>query len=276
VRIARHVVRPLLSGRLVATTVPVASLDAATREAMWRLYADHYDRVEAGTFFADLDAKDDVILVRDAADDSVQGFTTLQVYPHESAQRRFVIVFSGDTIIAPKYQGQSALQRAFVRYVMGAVLAARGAPVYWYLISKGFKTYLLLSRNFLEYWPRHDQPTPPEVVALQDELGRKRFGRAYRAPSEATAEADLPRVEASASQRARVGIVRWDPPGPRLKAGVAPIEARALAAADVRFFLAVNPGHEDGDELCCLGRLDLAMGMNYLGRWARRVLGRRR
>lgn len=106
------------AGRLRAHTAVVDAIDMATREAMWRLYAAHYERVNEQVFFADLDAKDDAIVVRDAVDGSVQGFTTLAVRPHREGERRFTIVFSGDTIIAPAYQGQSALQRAFVRYVI--------------------------------------------------------------------------------------------------------------------------------------------------------------
>lgn len=221
---------------------------------MWRLYESCYLRVDAAAFEADLAEKDHVILVRDAGDGSVQGFTTLRVYRHEGPEGPCVIVFSGDTIIAPRYHGQTALQRAFVRYVMATVVRERRLPVYWFLISKGVRTYLLLSRNFLAYWPRHDAPTPAPMRELIDQLAVARFGRAY--------------------QR-ELGLVRWEPPGPCLAEGVAPLDPQALQRPDVRFFLSVNPGADEGDELCCLGKVDLAMGANYLKRLTKRMLGRR-
>lgn len=187
--------------------------------------------------------------MRDAARRELQGFTTLCAYPHEVDGRRVRVVFSGDTVIAAPYQGQTALQRAFVRYVMGVVVRHR-EPVYWFLISKGYKTYLLMSRNFLEYWPRHERPTPPAAAALIASLARRRFG---------------------ASFRERDGVVRFEPPGPRLLGWVAPVEPHALAQPDVRFFLAQNPGWADGDELCCVGRVDLWMGLNYLRRLGLRL-----
>lgn len=245
----------LLAGRLVASTRRVSTLDAATRDAMWTLYEAFYVRVDAHSFASDLAEKDHVILVRDAGDGSVQGFTTLQVYRHAAPAGPCVIVFSGDTIIAPRYHGQTALQRAFVRYVMATVVREWRLPVYWFLISKGVRTYLLLSRNFLEYWPRHDAPTPPAMRTLIDELARARFGAAYRD--------DL-------------GLVRWQPPGPCLAEGVAPLDPQALSRPDVRFFRAVNPGADEGDELCCLGRVDLAMGANYLRRLVKRTIARGR
>ncbi len=240
-------------GTLVAETRSVASLDAPTRAAMWQLYATYYDRTDPDRFAADLDAKDDVIVVRDAVDRTVQGFTTMCSYPFDIDGRSARVVFSGDTIIAPAYQGQSALQRAFVRYVMGVALRHRGRPVYWFLISKGYKTYLLMSRNFLTYWPRHDHATPPWARDAMHALAAHRFRADYRP---------------------ELGIVRFDPPGPRLLEWVAPVDAHALAHADVRYFLAANPGWADGDELCCLGRVDLAMALNYVRRLATRVARR--
>jgi len=217
---------------------------------MWSLYRAHYARAEEARFLADLDDKQEVIVVRDAVDGSLQGFTTLKTYAHEVDGRRLRILFSGDTIIAAPYQGQTALQRAFVRYLMRLVVRHPREPIYWFLISKGYKTYLLLSRNFLEYWPRHDRPTPPRAAAILASLARDRFGEAYRPDT---------------------GTLRFDPPGPRLEDWVAPLEPRALAHPDVRFFVDKNPGWADGDELCCIGRVDLAIGLNYL----RRLLLRR-
>jgi len=250
-----EVLRARSAGRLVASTRQVSTLDAATRTAMWTLYEAFYLRVDRRSFESDLAEKDDVILLRDAGDGSVQGFTTLQVCRHLGPAGPCVIVFSGDTIIAPRYHGQTALQRAFFRYVMATVVHAWRLPVYWFLISKGVRTYLLLSRNFLAYWPRHDAATPPSMRALINELAVERFGAAYQE---------------------HLGLVRWQPPGPCLAAGVAPLDPHALSRPDVRFFLEVNPGADEGDELCCLGQVDLAMGANYLKRLTQRALRRRR
>ena len=72
--------------------------------------------------------------------------------------------------------GQPALHNAFFRYSVRSKRRHPLRPVYWYLITKGYKTYLLLSRNFPVYWPRHDRPTPAWETELLDRLGRERFG----------------------------------------------------------------------------------------------------
>jgi len=244
---------PLLKGWLGAETVVVGELDRETRAAMWALYRAHYERVDEHQFYSDLDDKHHAILLRDLADQSLQGFTTLHVDRLEVDGTPYVIVFSGDTIIAEDYQGQSALHREFVRYIMRVALTSAGARVYWYLISKGYKTYLLLSRNFNEYWPRHDAATPDAMGRLLGEVARRRFGSSFD--------------EAS-------GCIVFEPPGPKLKGHVAPVSESAMRSPDVRFFVEKNPGHADGDELCCLGRVDLQLGLSYAWRWGRRLVVR--
>lgn len=243
--------RHQLRGRLGAETLPVRSLDPHTRQELWNLYRSYYERTDAARFYADLDEKHDIILLRDLADGALAGFSTLHVSEVELDGRRTHVIFSGDTIIAPAYHGQSALQRAFVAYILAVKWRARDEDVYWFLISKGYKTYLLLARNFPCFWPRHDLATPAREKTLLDTLAVTRFGSAYDPAT---------------------GIVRFDPPGPRLRADVAPLPASP--APDIAFFANSNPGHADGDELCCIGKVDLQLGLAYARRLATKV-GRR-
>lgn len=236
------------SGKLVARVVPVAQLDPPTREAMWSLFAAHYDGATRATFARDLEDKRKVILARDGGDGSIQGFSTLTWDVHRHEGRAFVAIFSGDTIVAPAYWGQKALQNAFGRAITRVKLAHPFTPVYWFLVSKGYKTYLLLTRNFAEHWPRHDRATPPWHRGALDALARARFGAAWD-PSR--------------------GVVRA-PEKDRLKPGVAPLADALLARADVRFFHEANPGHADGDELACLGRVGFGSWARYLGKQLRR------
>ncbi|MBI5507241.1 MAG: hypothetical protein HY903_00685 [Deltaproteobacteria bacterium] len=246
------------SGKLGARIVPRAGLSASERLEMWRLFCRFYDDVTRAQFDLDLDAKDDVILLL-SGDGVLQGFSTLARYSLAACGRRYQIVFSGDTIVDPRYWGQTALQLAFYRYVLATKLRCPWRPLYWFLITKGYRTYLLLSRNFLEYWPRHDRPTPPEVGALLAAVAGGRFPAAWR-PA--------------------LGILRFAAARGRLKESVAPITPELLRHADIRFFVAKNPGHAAGDELCCLGRIDLRFALAYaakqLGRLATRLWRRRR
>jgi hypothetical protein len=226
-----------------------AALGTAERDRMWTLLETYYVDVDRTRFEADLAPKDHVILLLDRATRSVHGFSTLQVYARRVAGRRVGVLFSGDTIVDPAYWGQTALQRGWLEYAMRQKLQFLGCPFYWFLITKGYKTYLLLSRNFPEHWPRHDRPLAPFPAALLDTLAAEKFGAEYRAEQ---------------------GIVRHGEPQGRLREAVAPIDAEHLAHPDIAFFVERNPGHASGDELCCLGRIDLGLASFYLTKLARR------
>ena len=142
------------SGRLRGAVRPVASLTAADRDAMWAVFSRYYAAVDRARFDADLSAKDDVLLLRDTGDGSLQGFSTIEVYSRRVDGRPFVAVYSGDTVVEEAYWGQTALQRTFFTYLMKTKLRNPTRPVYWYLISKGYKTYLLLARNVPNHFPR--------------------------------------------------------------------------------------------------------------------------
>lgn len=239
-----------MARRLAARTVPREALSPGDREAMWDLFARHYEAVTRAGFEADLADKSHVILLRPAGEERLAGFSTLTSFPVVVQGRTVVVVFSGDTVVDPAWWGQTALQRAFLAWVIRVWLARPRTPVYWFLISKGYRTYLLLTRNFPEHWPRYDRPTPAFQAALLDTVARARFGDAW--------DADR-------------GVLRFATCAGRLREGVAPVDP-GTTAPDVRFFVARNPGHAEGDELCCLGRVDHRLWLFYMGRLARRAL----
>lgn len=246
--------RRLPSGRLSAEVVKVASLAPSDVDAMWSVFARYYAEVSREVFERDLAEKDELILLRDAGDRSIRGFSTLKVFEETIDGRRHLAIFSGDTIVEQAYWGQRALHRRFIRYVVGKKLQNPRAAVYWFLITKGYKTYLLLARNFPDYYPRHDAPTPAAEAALLDRLSRRKFGDAWK-PA--------------------LGVLQFERCAGRLAEGVAPIDPSLLEDPDVRFFAQKNPGHAHGDELCCLGRVDLKLWASFTARLLRRVFGAR-
>jgi hypothetical protein len=220
--------------RLRATVQPVASLDGFARGGMYLLFERYYDHVDPWTFYRDLARKRDVILLRDD-EGYLRGFSTLQPMTVEVDGEPHRGVYSGDTVIEAGWRGNGALGRAFLRYLLREQLREPTRPLWWFLISKGYKTYLIMANNFPEHWPRYEQATPPLEAALSDAFARQMFGDAWN-PAD--------------------GVVRFGPDAPRLKAGVAPIEPELLVRSPrVRFFQERDPGWMQGDELVCLARM---------------------
>ncbi len=209
----------------------VRSLTLRELGAMWALFETSYAGARREAFEADLREKDHVIVLKDASG-QVQGFSTLLKLESAGA----CVVFSGDTIITPGFWGQTALQRAFIWYLMVQRQVKPGRPVYWFLITKGYRTYLLISRYFPNHWPRHDAAFPKAEGALIDTLCRGKFGAAWDE---------------------RAGLLRYaGADAVRLTDALADVPKRLLDDPDVRFFLAKNPRWAEGDELCCLARAD--------------------
>lgn len=240
---------------LQASIVPAAGIDPKTRQAMWDLFAGYYEEIAADKFERDLQGKQHVILIRARDDGSVQGFSTITSFERTVQGRRVVGVFSGDTIMAAANWHQTVLQRAFLSYVIRVKLRRPLTPVYWFLISKGFRTYLLLARNFPEYWPRYDRGTPSWQAAVLDDFARSRFGDAWHP--------DL-------------GVLKFPRCEGRLKGEVVGIDDRARQLPEVRFFEQRNPGHAQGEELCCLGRVNGRLWTSYMAKLGRKALRRGR
>lgn len=216
---------------LTARVRRVASLRPDEVETMWRLFSVSYAGARREDFDRDLREKHHVIVLKDAAR-TVQGFSTLLAL---ETPGRWCAVFSGDTIVAPGHWGQTALQRAFIWYLMAQRLK-RGVPVFWFLITKGYRTYLLLTRYFPTHWPRHDAPTPAFEAGLLDVLCREKFGDAWDREA---------------------GLLRYAGKDVcRLADDLADVPPRLLKDADVAFFLEKNPRWREGDELCCLAAAD--------------------
>jgi hypothetical protein len=165
-------------------------------------------------------------------------------------------VFSGDTVIDRAYWGQKQLQLAFARLLFTLKLRAPRTPLYWFLISKGYRTYLMLANAFPNAVPRFDRGDDPELRRTLDVLATERFGADYDA---------------------RRGLVRYAVPHEHVRDGIAPLTDTALRSPHVRYFAERNPGHASGDELACLADVrlrDLARTVVRIGvACARRALG---
>lgn len=210
-------------------TVSVGSLSREAVSDMFALFERVYEHTERARFEADLREKHDVVLLEERG--RLAGFSTLQVL---TSFERGLVVYSGDTVIDPAFWGQKTLQVAFLEYILRLQVRHPLRRVYWLLTTKGYKTYLLLANYFPKAWPRVDAPTPPDVRAFMDRLGREKYGDSYDAAQ---------------------GVVRLGDVRDRVREGVADPRPVDLHNPHIRFFTEVNPTWRSGDELLCLAHI---------------------
>ena len=223
--------------KLLSRLVEAATLSPKERDQMFALLDRYYEGVGRATFDADLAEKQWVILLLDPATDALCGFSTQVVLDVAVAGRRVKALFSGDTIIARERWGDSALAHTWGQFALRLIDRLADTELYWFLISKGYKTYRFLPLFFHEFYPRHDVTTPRWAKEVVDALGRHKYPATYEPAA---------------------GVVRASGAKDRLRPGVAEVTAERLRDPHVRFFVERNSGHAAGDELCCLAPLTRA------------------
>src|SRR5260370_2451780 len=143
-------------------------------------------------------------------------------------------VFSGDTIIARSHWGEQELGRAWSHFVAELGGEEPEMSLYWFLISKGYRTYLFLPLFFHQFFPRHDQVTPAREQEILDALASTRYPDLYVRES---------------------GLIVFPESHGNLSHDLAEIPAHRLRSPHVRSFLSRNPRFAEGHELACLGEL---------------------
>ena len=226
------------SGKLRVKTIDVKRLSPELIEKMWRLYTQSYNGTTREQFDSDLSVKSGVFVGIDSGDNSFQGFSTYQVYEHSFDSKSIWVIFSGDTMIQPEYWGQTGLHLAFARTLLRWRLRHPRRPFYWFLTVMGYRTYLVMARNFPNrYWPRYDTPTPPVIDELIASLSRNMYGDAW--------DEQHGLIKAEASQCS-------------LAEHIAPITADIQAVPEVKFLVDRNPAYQSGDELACVAEVTLS------------------
>lgn len=207
--------------------LPVAAITPSDQDRMLSLMHLVYQGVRADSFARDLADKDECIMVRTAAGELV-GFATQKLLRLQVQDRPVEGLFSGDAVIHPDHWGSPVIFQAFARRY---IVADRER--WWFLVSKGHRTYRMMTIFFTTFHPDRSRPTPPWEQAVMDAYARRLFGDDHDAER---------------------GVLAYRTPKDRLR----PEHIRREQTArhpDAIFFEQANPGYVDGHDLVCLTRL---------------------
>ena len=133
---------------------PIQAITVTHIKQMYELYSSFYENTSLDIFLNDLSKKSGVILVSRKEDNRIVGFSTQTFFNLVVDGKRVRGIFSGDTIVEPAYWGNNALANTFYRRLIIERIKQPFVPFYWFLISKGYKTYLLMTNNFYNYYPK--------------------------------------------------------------------------------------------------------------------------
>ncbi|MFO0729149.1 MAG: hypothetical protein U1E65_35545 [Myxococcota bacterium] len=208
------------------------ALTIKEREEIWGFFSK-YVRRNRDTFEAKLDSGGEVFLGRDARGTLV-AFGAVEVL-EGNADGPYAALVSHWAAFDPKHRGGTELHQIGLRALLRYKLRHPTVPVYWLFSASTYKSYLLLARNTLTYWPRPSAPWPGRERAI--------VADAMRRLGEDNFDPELGVIRRYGASRYLEGVVADDP--------------AALRDHDVRFYSALNPGQTDGDTLVCLCPMSL-------------------
>ncbi|MBM4164696.1 MAG: hypothetical protein FJ222_09700 [Lentisphaerae bacterium] len=220
-------------------------LSDTVRDAMFDLHARHFVNVSRPQFMADLDEKDWIILLLKRRG-GIAGFSTQKLLQPVDASGAARFLFSGDTSVEREHWNTPFIAGCFGHLMLKLMDLYGENDLYWFLISKGFRTYRFLPVFFNRFWPASDRDTPPAMAALLSAVATSRFGNAFDPAS---------------------GLIRI-PGGDRLVPELAEVPGARRRDPHVAYFLARNPRYAQGDELACLAPIR----RENLNTYARRVI----
>jgi hypothetical protein len=212
--------------------IEVEKLSEVSIKTMFMIMDAYYDQMTYLNFLNDLREKDFCILIKDEIG-RIQGFSTQKLISFPLNDKVIHGVFSGDTIIDKNYWGSFELYKVFGKSF--TKYCNLFPEFYWFLISKGYKTYKMLPLFFKIFYPNYSNPIPEYEKQVLDAFGHFKYPNIYNA---------------------RIGVIEYPQGKDKLKDGVADITSKQLKDKNIQFFLKSNPNYILGHDLVCLARLD--------------------
>jgi len=207
-------------------------LSPEEEEQLFLLHARFFRNLDRDVFHGDLREKDWVITVSDGQD--LVAFTTIRLYPETADGRSVFILFSGDTIVHPEYWSRNLLVPPFGAFVARLMEERSGEEIYWFLITKGHRTFMILPVFFKQFVPTLENDVPQGWKRILDTVAGLRYPDCYDPYT---------------------GIVSHCGQRDFLTPELIEVPESRREGRWVRFFLEKNPGYVRGDELCCLTQI---------------------
>jgi len=212
---------------------------------MHKLFIQYYNNADLKTFTTDMAKKTGVFILEDKFRKRIVGFSTWTEMEVIEGGQKALGVFSGDTVIDKSYWGNKGLQKSFIKKLFTTKLMNPKRPVFWLLISKGYKTYLLLTNNFIQFYPCY-QTHNEKLESIVDEYCTQLYPGAY-------------------CQESR--LLNFGDEYQSLREGVACITPEMKEKNhDIRHFEKLNPTWEQGTELPCVGKVTYSMLLDFMKR----------
>ncbi|OJU60197.1 MAG: hypothetical protein BGN93_14925 [Acinetobacter sp. 39-4] len=209
-------------------------IDIDRLKVMYSIYEQYYENTKFSIFADAFKKKSGAILIFNSETDEIVGFSTVVVQHFYLNGKDYTVLFSGDTVILRAFWGTRTLQSTMLKLMIKLRVKYPFNELYWLLISKGYKTYLLLANNYYVYYPNINDENQ-HLSSVIEHYCENFFGEYYDKEA---------------------GLLNFGDDYQPLKGEVAPItEEMRTKNPNIHFFEQKNPTWTVGTELPCIGRL---------------------
>lgn len=218
--------------KIYSKSLPINDVSDSQKLELYSIYKEYYAHANKKRFLGEINQADIVMLVFCKETDAIVGFSSLKHMVLDINSKKIFGTFPGDTVIKKEYWGGQSLGIELGIQVLKQKIKHFPKKYYLFLISKGYKTYLLLANNFTSYFPRHNVNTSLHHQRIIDAYAERLYGSLYNKEK---------------------GVIEFEGVHDSVKRGVADIDSRMLENPKIAYFVKMNPGYKRGSELVCLG-----------------------
>ncbi len=204
-------------------------LSSSQKREMFERLKENFHGIEKEIFESDLAKKNWVVLF-ESADGKLQGFSTIYKYNTEFNDKKYCVIYSGDTIIEKEAWGSLELPRVWINTIKKIHTESDNPTLIWLVISSGFRTYRFLPVFWRVFYPHCRRQTPEDIQNLMHKLATDQFGDCY----------DPER-----------GIVSFEKSQILIET-LGDVPESRLQNPHIAFFNKRNPGRVKGDNLVCI------------------------
>lgn len=218
--------------KIFSYTQAVAALSSSERASMFGLLSIEFFGVSREDFIRDLNAKDNVILLRkENCKGEIVGFSTIATFDLYIVGRRVKAIFSGDTTVLPEYRRSPGLAVEMGNYFLNALEIFPSFEIFYILISKGWRSYKVLPFSFKHFAPKFDTTINSGDKAVMDAFGELKYREEYNQ---------------------KKGLILFSRQTQRLIPGNIDAIPPKDPDSHTKYFLLKNPTYLSGTELVCV------------------------
>ncbi len=146
-----------------------------------RLVARHVGR-PLSAVESDIARCDQLLVYTDPGSHRIVGASPVRRVSAEYRGRPCNVLYTSDVAIEPDYRGANVMQRSGMRCFVDTKRREPNVPVVWLFLASTYRSMLVLTRNFAEYWPAPGG-NDPALGELVGSAASQLWGNAWSAHS---------------------------------------------------------------------------------------------